>query len=147
LQIGRGSGGWLSYPTLMNLTFRYAIAYVPDARATVEWFARTFGFETRMVHESGAYAELETGSTILAFASESLGEGNFPGEFQRHRPDEAPLGTELVFTTEDVQGAVDAVVRGGGTEIAPPTTKPWNQVVAYVRDPNGLLIELATPLD
>ena len=131
----------------MNLTFRYAIAYVPDVRTTIEWFARAFGFETRMVHESGAYAELETGSTILAFAAESLGESNFPGKFRRHRPDEAPLGTEFVFTTEDVQGAVDAVVREGGTELAPPATKPWGQVVAYVRDPNGLLIELATPLD
>jgi len=91
--------------------------------------------------------ELETGSTILAFAAESLGEGNFPGGFRRHRPDEAPLGTELAFTTEDVKAAVDAVVRGGGTELAPPTSKPWGQLVAYVRDPNGLLIELATPLD
>lgn len=31
--------------------------------------------------------------------------------------------------------------------IAEPVTKPWGQTVAYVRDLNGLLVELATPGD
>ena len=38
--------------------------------------------------------------------------------------------------------AVDA----GANLYAEPVEKPWGQTVAYLRDPNGILIELATPV-
>ena len=130
----------------MTLNYRYTIVYVADVAATLAWFTEAFGLTVRMLHESGAYGELETGSTLLAFAAESLGDLNFPGGYAKHRPDQIPLGTELAFTTEDVPAAVRAAVEAGGTELAAPVEKPWGQVVAYVRDPNGILIELATPM-
>jgi lactoylglutathione lyase len=30
--------------------------------------------------------------------------------------------------------------------LAAPSTKPWGQVVSYVRAPDGCLIELCTPI-
>jgi catechol 2,3-dioxygenase-like lactoylglutathione lyase family enzyme len=33
------------------------------------------------------------------------------------------------------------------TGVVGPLEKPWGQVVAWVRDPNGILVELATPMD
>lgn len=41
-----------------------------------------FGFETRFLHDSGQYGELETGATVLAFASHAMGEMNFDGKYQ-----------------------------------------------------------------
>jgi len=35
----------------------------------------------------------------------------------------------------------------GARKVADPVTKPWGQVVAYVRDLNGLLVELTTAGD
>ena len=35
---------------------------------------------------------------------------------------------------------------GGCASLAPPADKPQGQRVAYVRDPFGTLVELATPL-
>jgi uncharacterized glyoxalase superfamily protein PhnB len=33
-------------------------------------------------------------------------------------------------------------VAAGAEPVSPPETKPWGQVVAYVRDANGVLVSL-----
>lgn len=42
----------------------------------------------------------------------------------------------------DFQKALDA----GATEFEPVKEKPWGQKVGYVRDNNGFLIEICTPI-
>ena len=44
--------------------------------------------------------------------------------------------------TDDVQGAFDRAITEGAEAVSPPQTKPWGQDVAYVRDPDGNLVEL-----
>jgi lactoylglutathione lyase len=39
----------------------YVIVYVPDVAATVAFYERAFGIKRRFIHESGTYAEMETG--------------------------------------------------------------------------------------
>jgi uncharacterized glyoxalase superfamily protein PhnB len=34
----------------------------------------------------------------------------------------------------------------GAVEVKRPTQKPWGQSVGYVRDPNGFLVEICTPM-
>jgi catechol 2,3-dioxygenase-like lactoylglutathione lyase family enzyme len=46
----------------------FVTLYVPDMAATVEFNEHAFGLSRRFVHESGRYAEMETGATALAFA-------------------------------------------------------------------------------
>ena len=41
---------------------------------------------------------------------------------------------------------MEAVVRAGGTVLEAPKSKPWGQVVAYVRDIDGFLVEVCTPM-
>jgi lactoylglutathione lyase len=36
-------------------------------------------------------------------------------------------------------------VEAGAAPVSEPATKPWGQDVAYVRDPDGVLIEIASP--
>lgn len=50
----------------------YIIIYVTDVAATVDFYERAFGLARQFVHESGLYAEMATGSTSLAFSSESV---------------------------------------------------------------------------
>lgn len=64
------------------MKFGYTIVYVPDVKASVEFFERAFGLKTRFVHESG-YAEMDTGETALAFASHQLGHGNLPDGYMK----------------------------------------------------------------
>ena len=47
--------------------------------------------------------------------------------------------------TEDVAAAFERAVAEGAEAVQPPQTKPWGQDVAYVRDPDGNLVEIASP--
>lgn len=54
------------------MKFRYTILYVEDVARSLEFYERAFGLETGFLHESGAYGELATGGTRLAFSSRAL---------------------------------------------------------------------------
>jgi lactoylglutathione lyase len=47
---------------------------------------------------------------------------------------------------DDVDAAHATALAAGCTPLSPPTDKPHGQRVAYVRDPFGTLVELATAL-
>jgi lactoylglutathione lyase len=57
-----------------------------------------------------------------------------------------PLGFEIAFVTDDVQGAHLKALQAGAKEMATPLLKPWGQTVSYVRCPDGILVELCTPI-
>jgi lactoylglutathione lyase len=124
----------------------YTILYVSNVAASLDFFERAFGLKTRFLHESGTYGELETGETTLSFASHELGNGNFTGGHVRADESMKPLGMEIALVTHDVEAAHVRAVNEGAKELSPPSTKPWGQVVSYVRAPDGCLIELCTPV-
>jgi catechol 2,3-dioxygenase-like lactoylglutathione lyase family enzyme len=66
--------------------------------------------------------------------------------YRRNDPAEPPAGVEIGFVTDDVPAAWDAALAAGAIVVSPPTTKPWGQTVAYVRDLDGMLIEICTPV-
>jgi uncharacterized glyoxalase superfamily protein PhnB len=86
---------------------------------------------------------METGTTALAFANEEMVSATCPG-FRRNRVEDPAAGAEVAFVTSDVQCGFQRAVDAGATPIAPPTTKPWGQVVSYVRDSNGFLVEICS---
>lgn len=124
----------------------YIIAYVPDVGRSLAFFEAAFGLTRRFLHDSGTYGELATGDTTLAFAAHELGDTNFPGGHVRADASPRPLGMEIALVTEDVDAAHRSAIRHGATELAAPASKPWGQTVSYVRAPDGLLIELCTPV-
>lgn len=128
------------------MKFGYTIAYVPDVAQSLQFFERAFGFATRFLHDSGTYGELETGETALAFASHELAESNFAQGHVAASDSAQPLGMELGFVTPDVATAHARAVAAGAVELSAPVTKPWGQVVSYVRCPDGLLVELCSPI-
>ena len=48
--------------------------------------------------------------------------------------------------TENVEETVSTAINAGATLVEKPKTKPWGQVVAYVRDIDGFLIEICTQM-
>ncbi|MEZ4669802.1 MAG: VOC family protein [Anaerolineae bacterium] len=128
------------------MLFGYTIIYVPDVEAAVSFYEKAFQLKRRFVHESGTYAEMETGSTLLAFAADELGEMNLPEGYRKNVLSDKPAGIEIVFVSDDVAGAFTWAISAGATAVSQPETKPWGQTVAYVRDLNGVVIELASPM-
>lgn len=124
----------------------YTIVYVPDVAASLDFFERAFGLARRFLHESGTYGELQTGETTLAFADHALGDLNFPGGHVAAHASAQPLGFEIALVTTTVAEAHARAVAAGARELAAPLTKPWGQVVSYLRCPDGVLVEICSPV-
>ncbi len=123
----------------------YVIHYVPDVAATVAFYTGAFGFAQRFAADDGSYAEMETGATTLAFAAESLIDEQ-GATFRRTRPGETPPGMEIGLVSDDVREAFAKAVAAGAVPLLPPKEKPWGQTVGYVRDLNGALVEICSPM-
>jgi len=128
------------------MKFGYTIIYVTDVLASLTFFDRAFGLKTRFIHESGGYGELDTGQTTLAFASHTLGSSNLPNGYVAADASILPLGTEIALLTDDVVTAYQHAIQAGATSLKQPIQKPWGQTVAYVRCPDGTLVELCSPI-
>lgn len=124
----------------------YTIIYVPNVSDSLSFFERAFGLQRRFMHESGDYGELETGETTLSFASLELGSMNFPAGFIAASESSKPLGVEIALVTAIVVEAHEKALLAGAIELKRPETKPWGQVVSYVRCPDGTLVELCSPI-
>ncbi len=124
----------------------YTIIYVPHVAESLTFFESAFGLSRRFLHESGDYGELETGETTLAFASHELSNTNFPSGFVAASDSRKPLGMEIALVTLSVVEAHAKALAAGATQLKEPETKPWGQVVSYVRCPDGILVEICSPV-
>jgi lactoylglutathione lyase len=125
--------------------FGYTILYVRDVAASLEFYERAFEQRRRLLHESGQYAELETGPTTLAFAAHELASANLPEGLEPGTDGGRPGDFEVCFVTENVEGAFARALEAGAEPVSEPQVKPWGQHAAYVRDPDGTLVEIASP--
>lgn len=123
----------------------YTIIFVRDVLETVAFYEAAFGVERRFVHESNLYAELETGATALAFAGLEAAEMNNIA-ITPNDPASPAAAWEICFVTDDVAAGFDRAVAKGCTPVSKPSEKPWGQTVCYVRDLNGCLVEIASPI-
>ena len=129
------------------MRFAYTILYVPDVARSIAFYESAFGLTARFVADSGEYGELDSGPTTLGFAQEDFAAGGRGGLRARPlRPDDEPPPCEVAFACDDVPAAYDRALAAGATAITEPTQKPWGQTVAYVRDRDGAIVELCTPV-
>lgn len=128
------------------MIYGYTIVYVSDVPSSLEFYETAFGFPRKMMTPEEDYGELISGKTTIAFASHQLGDSNFSNGFTKSVSLNKPIGIELVFISnqinEDFQKALDA----GAELLEPISHKPWGQSVGYLKDPNGVIIEICTPV-
>jgi lactoylglutathione lyase len=120
------------------MKFAKTIVYVEDAKASIEFFERAFGWK-------GAYwdqgaGEVDAGDTKIVFATYAVGQSHLatvgaPGA----------VGLELGLTSEDVEGDFQRAVDAGAEPIKAPEKTPWGQVSSYLRCPDGTVVDLASP--
>ena len=127
--------------------FAYTILYVQDVVKTIQFYTTAFGFEQRFIAPDNSYGEIITGNTTLSFAATSLAKTNLKDGFIESSLTQKPFAIEIGFTTDNVDALIQSAVRAGATLIEKPKTKPWGQIVAYVRDLDGFLIEICTPME
>jgi catechol 2,3-dioxygenase-like lactoylglutathione lyase family enzyme len=125
----------------------YVLIYVADVPAAVHFYERAFGLAQRFATDDGKYAELETGATALGFVARDFAETNLPPNIVAPLSRGAPApAVEIALVTGDIPAAVARATAAGAELVAAPKQKPWGQTVAYVRDLDGVLVELCTPM-
>ncbi len=126
------------------MKFGYTLMYVNDIEQTVGFYELAFGQKRKFIHESG-YGEMDTGPTKLGFVTHELARSNGVTYTEPQANGQAPA-VEIAFVTDDVVAAYEKAVKAGAAAVAQPKEKPWGQTVAYVRDVNGFLVELCSPI-
>lgn len=128
------------------MKYAYTILYVKNVAETIEFYEKAFGFAKKFSTPENDYGELISGETTIAFASTELGHANFKNGFEKISNSKKPFGIELAFTTENIEKDFKHAINAGATEFEPLVEKPWGQKVGYLRDNNGFLIEVCTPM-
>lgn len=126
----------------MEMKFAGTVLYVDEVVSTVDFYRRAFGLELRFFDEALGFAELETGGSLLAIASHSLGEMLMPEEYLRSAGGR-PAGVEIAFFSGDVPASFARLIAEGAAPIAAPRRMPWGLEVAYVRAPDGTTIGIS----
>jgi len=112
---------------------------VDDVDRSLAFYTGVLGLA--LDHRSGPYAQLATGTTRLAlYERRAMGE-TLGAELRP--PDADAPGFEIGFKVDDVDAAYARLVDAGATGAVPPTDRAWGQRTAYLRDPDGHLVELA----
>jgi lactoylglutathione lyase len=128
------------------ISLAYTILYVKDVTKSIEFYEQAFGLSRKFITPDNTYGELETGATTLSFASIEFAKSNLKTGFIENNPDNLPFAQEIGFTTDNVEETVKGAVDAGAVLAVEAQSKPWGQVVAYLRDPDGFLIEICTPV-
>jgi len=120
----------------------YVILIVGDLDRALDFYTRVLGLQ--LGHRSGEYAQLQTGPTRLALYTRSAMAKILAMALEP--PAASAPGFEIGFKVADVHAAFAELVARGAPSVAPPTDRFWGQRTAYVRDPDGHLVELAQDL-
>jgi len=120
--------------------------WVADVPATVRFYEDGLGAVLDHAHADGSYAEIRLGSMTLGLVDEADARRHLPVPFRPHATNEAPGAFELYLEVADAEASAATAVIAGAVLLAPPSDKPWGSRVAYLRDPNGVVIELASAL-
>jgi len=120
----------------------YVVLVVEDLDRSLAFYVGVLGLA--LAHRSGPYAQLDTGRTRVAMyerraMAETLGRPLQP-------PAGGAPGFELGFKVDDCDAAYRELVAAGAQSAVEPADRAWGQRTAYVRDPDGHLVELAQDL-
>jgi catechol 2,3-dioxygenase-like lactoylglutathione lyase family enzyme len=117
----------------------YVVLIVEDLDRALRFYSGVLGL--KLGHRSGDYAQLDTGPTRLALYTRSAMSKTL-GMSLEPPPANAP-GFEVGFKVADIDEAFAELVTRGALPVVAPTDRFWGQRTAYIRDPDGHLIELA----
>ncbi|XP_019199503.1 PREDICTED: uncharacterized protein LOC109193131 [Ipomoea nil] len=125
--------------------FAYTVVYCNDVAKSADFYAKAFGYGVRRLEHNRKWAELESGSTTIAFTpihqretDELTGEVETPQSRGKRQP------IELCLDYADVDAAFKRAVENGAVPVNPPEDKKWGQRVGYVRDIDGNVVRMGS---
>lgn len=132
----------------------YVIIYVKSVPESLTFYQDAFNLQTKFCVPSNEYGELALNDgTVLAFADEQFIASSIAADFRRNRRDEqSHAGAQISLVIDESQGeTVDSCIAqalaAGAIMVKEPQVKPWGQTVAYIKDCNGFIVEICTPVN
>ena len=107
--------------------------FVDDVERTLRFYREVFGLLPTVVDASGKHAELPG----LVLMQHDLANLTVPVGYLAASAGAKTLGVMLTFSIEDLESTYERALTQGGQKVTAPDGK-----VAYVRDCNGVLLEL-----
>ena len=80
-------------------------------------------------------------TNIRTFEAEARRMPNFALHELAHAYHDRVLG----FENPEIEAAYQRALAAGATAVSPPGQKPWGQTVAFVRDKDGIVVEICSP--
>jgi uncharacterized glyoxalase superfamily protein PhnB len=56
-----------------------------------------------------------------------------------------PVAAQIALVTDEIESDWRHAVEAGATIVKSLEPKPWGQITGYLRDQDGILVELCTP--
>jgi lactoylglutathione lyase len=125
----------------MKLSF--VIIYVEDLNTMLGFYRDIFDLKVKLIHESGLYAELDTGSTTFGLSQTQLAESLVSRGYTKASLKSKPANIQISFEPADIKETIKMALDRGAVLVADAEVKPWGWESAMIRDPEGNLIELA----
>ena len=128
------------------MRYDYTRLLVNDFPACFRFYRDVIGLAPHLGRETDTYAEFETGFTRIALfdraeMSAAVGTSALPTQ------PEAQDAVCLVFGVDDLGTAQRSLEAAGVPIVVGATDRPdWEVRTLHVRDPDGRLVELNTPL-
>ncbi len=116
----------------------YLVLIVSDLERALAFYTDVLGL--RLGHRSGPYAQLDTATTRIALFERQAMQQTLG--FKLAPAAENAPAFEIGFKVDDVDTVYAELIGRGVIPVTPPTDRPWGQRTAYLRDPDGNLIEL-----
>ncbi len=128
--------------------FGYVIVWVKDVDLAQDFYWRVFQLSVKRQQDmvSFKWLEMQTGTTTLAFAGEQEIKSMFPNGYARNGLATSPVAAQLSFVTPDVKAVYERALAAGAVGLRSPVLMPWGQVWGQLRDPNGVLVSIASPM-
>jgi catechol 2,3-dioxygenase-like lactoylglutathione lyase family enzyme len=125
----------------MKITHVETIVFVSDIASSTAFYSDVLGQPIK--HDYGQIVMFEHGFSI--HDGPNLLENTYkkPGAFPN-----GPQGKDnldIYFETDDLEGALAAVVESGAEIIHPIEVQPWGQRVFRFHDPDGHIVEIGDP--
>ncbi len=128
--------------------FANTVVWVPDVQRAADFYTKVFGIKVLFKMDLGTHwwLEMNSGVTHLSFASEKQAMEFTQGKLHRNRKAAVPAAIALTMRVKDLQAALQRATTAGGVVVAPPKQQPWGLVEARVRDPDGVLVAVVSPV-
>ena len=119
------------------MTIEHVALNVADPVAFAEWYSRHLGMRVVRQVDGPPHTRFladSAGRTVLEVYRQSVPVPDYAAA--------DPLVLHVAFTTDDVPGTRARLVAAGGTAAGEVATTPAGDVMGFVRDPWGVVIQL-----